>query len=83
MKSPVRLSRRDFWKLIRKLAEEGTTVFVTTHYMDEVENCNRLALVYAGDIIAMGTPAELKAAGGTDSLEKLFVNSIRNYTKDQ
>ena len=77
------LSRRDFWKLIRKLAEEGTTVFVTTHYMDEVENCNRLALVYAGDIIAMGTPAELKAAGGTDSLEKLFVNSIRNYTKDQ
>ena len=76
------LSRRDFWKLIRKLAEEGTTVFVTTHYMDEVENCNRLALVYAGDIIAMGTPMELKAANNTDSLEELFVNSIRKHTKN-
>ncbi|OGF48063.1 MAG: ABC transporter ATP-binding protein [Candidatus Firestonebacteria bacterium RIFOXYC2_FULL_39_67] len=77
------LSRRDFWRLIRKLAEEGTTVFVTTHYMDEVENCNRLALVYTGDIIAMGSPAELKAANNTDSLEELFVNSIRKYTEKQ
>ena len=50
------LSRRDFWVLIRELAKNGTTVFVTTHYMDEVENCNRLALVYAGNIIAYGSP---------------------------
>ncbi|MFH1075212.1 MAG: ABC transporter ATP-binding protein [Candidatus Firestonebacteria bacterium] len=73
------LSRRDFWILIRNLASNGTTVFVTTHYMDEVENCNRLALVYAGDIIACGSPAELKEKKKTDSLEELFVNSIRSH----
>ncbi len=73
------LSRRDFWALIRNLAANGTTIFVTTHYMDEVENCNRLALVYAGDIIAYGSPSELKAAKKTESLEELFVNSIRSY----
>lgn len=77
------LSRRDFWKLINKLAAEGTTVFVTTHYMDEVENCNRLALVYAGDIIAMGSPAELKAEKNINSLEELFVSSIRNYVTEK
>jgi len=73
------LSRRDFWALIRNLASTGTTVFVTTHYMDEVENCNRLALVYAGDIIAYGTPKQLKEEKKTDSLEELFVSSIRSH----
>lgn len=73
------LSRRDFWELIKTLAKSGTTIFVTTHYMDEVENCDRLALVYAGDIIAYGSPAELKAEKKTDSMEELFVNSIRSF----
>ncbi len=54
------ISRRNFWDLIYKMAKEGTTVFVTTHYMDEAEYCDRLALIYRGSIIAEGTPTELK-----------------------
>lgn len=54
------LSRRNFWKLIYEMADAGTTVFVTTHYMDEADYCNRLALIYRGRIIAEGTPDELK-----------------------
>lgn len=54
------LSRRDFWALIRAMAQEGVTVFVTTHYMDEAEYCDRLALLHRGRIIALGTPDELR-----------------------
>jgi ABC-2 type transport system ATP-binding protein len=54
------LSRRRFWELIQQLSSDGVTVFVTTHYMDEAENCNRLALIDRGKLIAMGTPAQLK-----------------------
>jgi ABC-2 type transport system ATP-binding protein len=55
------LSRREFWELIQGMSAEGVTVFVTTHYMDEAEYCNRLALIYRGRLVALGTPAELKA----------------------
>ena len=55
------LSRRGFWDLINGLAVQGVTVFVTTHYMDEAEYCNRLALMNGGKIIALGTPDELKS----------------------
>ena len=54
------ISRRHFWDLIHEMAGEGVTVFVTTHYMDEAEYCNRLVLIYRGRIVAQGTPAELK-----------------------
>jgi ABC-2 type transport system ATP-binding protein len=54
------LSRRSFWELINRLSSEGVTVFVTTHYMDEAEYCNRLALMNRGVIVALGTPSELK-----------------------
>jgi ABC-2 type transport system ATP-binding protein len=54
------ISRRNFWDLIYRLAEQGTTVFVTTHYMDEAEYCDRLGLIYRGELIALGTPEELK-----------------------
>ena len=54
------MARRDFWRLIYDMAAEGTTVFVTTHYMEEAEYCHRLALMYRGKIIALGTPTELK-----------------------
>jgi len=54
------LSRRSFWDLIHNLAAEGVTVFVTTHYMEEAEYCNRLTLMNRGRIIALGTPRELK-----------------------
>ncbi|MGA2515423.1 MAG: ATP-binding cassette domain-containing protein [Thermodesulfobacteriota bacterium] len=54
------ISRRNFWSLIQQMGEKGVTTFVTTHYMDEAEYCDRLALIYQGRIIAMGTPSELK-----------------------
>jgi drug efflux transport system ATP-binding protein len=54
------ISRRNFWTLIHEMARAGTTVFVTTHYMDEADYCDRLALIYRGRIIAEGTPNELR-----------------------
>lgn len=54
------ISRRSFWDLIYQLASEGVTVFVTTHYMDEAEYCDRLAMIYRGELVAIGTPDELK-----------------------
>jgi ABC-2 type transport system ATP-binding protein len=54
------MARRAFWDLIYGLSEEGHTIFVTTHYMDEAEYCNRLALMYRGKVIAEGSPLELK-----------------------
>jgi ABC-2 type transport system ATP-binding protein len=55
------VSRRNFWDLIYAMAEEGRTILVTTHYMEEAEFCDRLVLIYQGHIIAQGTPSELKA----------------------
>jgi ABC-2 type transport system ATP-binding protein len=54
------IARRSFWSLIYQLSDAGHTVFVSTHYMDEAEYCHRLALMYKGRIIALGTPDELK-----------------------
>lgn len=54
------ISRRNFWNLINEMSKAGITIFVTTHYMDEADYCNRLALIYRGKIIAEGTPNELK-----------------------
>lgn len=54
------ISRRQFWDLIHQMAQEGVTIFVTTHYMEEAEYCNRLALIFRGRIVALGTPTELK-----------------------
>ncbi len=54
------ISRRQFWDLIHHMAEEGVTVFVTTHYMEEAEYCNRLALIFRGAVAALGTPSEIK-----------------------
>jgi ABC-2 type transport system ATP-binding protein len=54
------ISRRNFWNMIHEMAGAGTTVFVTTHYMDEADYCDRLALIYHGKIIAEGTPNDLR-----------------------
>ena len=54
------ISRRQFWELNHQMAGQGVTVFVTTHYMEEAEYCNRLALIERGRIVALGTPSELK-----------------------
>ena len=75
------ISRRQFWDLIYELSGQGVTVFVTTHYMDEAEYCDRLGLIYRGELIALGTPHALKTqAAGPDgavpSLEDVFVSLI-------
>lgn len=55
------VSRRDFWRILYQLVREGVTIFVSTAYLDEAERCNRLALLHHGRLLAVGTPAELKA----------------------
>ncbi len=62
------LSRRRFWDLIYDMADRGVTVFVTTHYMEEAEYCDRLVMIYSGKVIAMGTPRELKTAVMKDTV---------------
>lgn len=54
------VSRRDFWRLLYRLAAQGTTIFVTTHYMDEAEQCHRLAFIHEGRIVTTGTPSDIK-----------------------
>jgi ABC-2 type transport system ATP-binding protein len=54
------VSRRNFWELIYELSSHGTTVFVTTHYMDEAEHCNTIGFIYNGKLVALGSPTELK-----------------------
>jgi len=54
------LSRREFWDLIYRFADDGTTIMVTTHYMDEAEHCDRLAFIHGGKIVAEGAPADIK-----------------------
>jgi ABC-2 type transport system ATP-binding protein len=80
------ISRRNFWDLIYHMADQGVTVFVTTHYMDEAEYCDRLGLIYRGELIALGTPEELKArigpeAGVAPSLEDVFVSLIEEHDR--
>jgi ABC-2 type transport system ATP-binding protein len=65
------IARGAFWALIHDLSETGHTIFVSTHYMDEAEYCHRLALMYRGKVIALGTPAELKAGLTEHSLLNL------------
>jgi ABC-2 type transport system ATP-binding protein len=70
------LSRRSFWELIHDMAGQGVTVFVTTHYMEEAEYCNRLALMSAGKIIALGTPGELKTIWMDDAVVDLECDEL-------
>jgi len=81
------LNRRRFWQLIHSLAAEGVTVFVTTHYMDEAEYCDRLALIYRGELVAIGTPQALKqqrAVNGTlPGLEQVFIELIEERDRQE
>jgi drug efflux transport system ATP-binding protein len=65
------IARRNFWDLIYELSAAGHTIFVTTHYMDEAEYCHRIALMYGGRVIALGSPAELKQSLGVGHLLNL------------
>lgn len=74
------ITRRQFWELIYEAAAAGTTVLVTTHYMDEAEYCDRASIMVAGAISAMGTPSELKDRFGADSIDEVFVRLARPET---
>ncbi len=69
------ISRRNFWELIHRMAKQGITVFVTTHYMDEAGYCNRLALMAQGRLIALGTPRELQTRWMKESVLELECDS--------
>jgi ABC-2 type transport system ATP-binding protein len=71
------ITRRQFWELIYAAAARGTTVFVTTHYMDEAEYCDRISIMVDGRIAAMGTPTELKEQHGADTVDDVFVHLAR------
>jgi len=71
------ITRRQLWEQIYKVAEEGTTVFVTTHYMDEAEYCDRVSIMVDGRIDALGTPAELKKEFEAKNIEEVFVKLAR------
>lgn len=71
------IARRQFWEMIYETASGGITVFVTTHYMDEAEYCDRISIMNEGKIVAMDTPAELKRLFNVASVEEVFVKIAR------
>lgn len=71
------LTRRQFWELIYEAASEGITVFVTTHYMDEAEYCDRISIMSEGRIVALDSPAALKKEYSAASVEEVFVKIAR------
>ena len=74
-------TRRQFWELIYDAAGRGITVFVTTHYMDEAEYCDRISIMVDGKIKALGTPAELKSTLGQPDMDHVFTYLARQATR--
>lgn len=72
------ITRRQFWEMIYRAADRGRTVFVTTHYMDEAEYCDRISIMVDGRIAAMGSPQELKTLNNVRSINELFVQLARH-----
>lgn len=71
------ITRRQFWELIYEAAEQGITAFVTTHYMDEAEYCNRVSIMVDGRIEALGSPSELKSQFDVGSINEVFLKLAR------
>jgi len=71
------ITRRQFWELIYDSADKGTTVFVTTHYMDEAEYCERVSIMSEGRIEAIGSPGKLKEEYGVNTMDEVFVQIAR------
>ena len=66
------ITRRQFWEMIYEAADGGTTIFVTTHYMDEAEYCTRVSIMVDGEVRALDTPARLKKQYATESMDEVF-----------
>jgi ABC-2 type transport system ATP-binding protein len=83
------LARRQFWRLIRDFAQQGTAILVTTHYLEEAENCNRMGFMVAGEIVAQGSPSQIKAqqpgnliemmVSDTQTASKLLKNQLKSW----
>lgn len=71
------VTRRQFWEMILETASRGITVFVTTHYMDEAEYCDRVSIMSEGRIVALGTPESLKKQYGAETIGDVFVRIAR------
>lgn len=77
------VTRRQFWEMIYETAAGGITVFVTTHYMDEAEYCDRVSIMSEGKIVALDTPAELKKQYQVNSVEEVFIRIARPVKKPE
>jgi ABC-2 type transport system ATP-binding protein len=77
------VTRREFWSMIYEAAGQGITVFVTTHYMDEAEYCNRISIMVDGRIDALGTPAELKAQSNASTMDEVFLKLARKAKRTE
>jgi ABC-2 type transport system ATP-binding protein len=75
------LTRRQFWDMIYEAAASGITVFVTTHYMDEAEYCNRICMMVDGMVGAMGSPAVLKKQYGAETMDQVFYQLARGSNR--
>ncbi len=75
------VTRRIFWNMIYEAAHRGVTIFVTTHYMDEAEYCNRVSMMVDGKIEALDSPGRLKDKYGVTSMNEVFVRLARNQTR--
>ncbi len=71
------VTRRQFWEMIYESASRGVTIFVTTHYMDEAEYCDRISIMVDGEIKALGTPKELKSSLSSDTMDDVFIKLAR------
>ncbi|HZK55083.1 MAG TPA: ABC transporter ATP-binding protein [Desulfosporosinus sp.] len=76
------VTRRVFWDLIHKLAKEGMTVLVSTHYMDEADTCDYLGFVFYGRLIAFGSPEAMKKSEAKDNLDDLFIYYVQHEASD-
>lgn len=76
------ITRRQFWEMIYQAADRGITIFVTTHYMDEAEYCNRISIMVDGSIQALGSPQELKNRFNTNSISTIFHTLARTAQRE-
>jgi len=75
------VTRREFWNMIYEAAHKGTTIFVTTHYMDEAEYCNRVSIMVDGRIDALDTPANLKLTYNASTMDEVFLKLARKAVR--
>ena len=75
------IARDEFWQLLIDLSrKDGVTIFLSTHFMNEAERCDRISLMHAGKVLAQGTPQELVHSRNADNLEQAFISALEEAT---